>query len=229
MRALVTGSGVRLGRATALALARAGYDLYLHTHQTPVDTLVHEIRTLGRSATVITADLTADLTPFSAVQELDLLVNNAGIFDVTPFTAIKREQHRHIQAINAEAPFFLTQALLPALWRSRAPSIVNITDVLVERTEPGLSSYAMSKAALISLTKTLAVELAPKIRVNAISPGTALFPTSHTPEQRAQALVRVPLRREGGAEDIAHAVLFLAQSPYVTGCILPVDGGRTAW
>src|SRR5690606_29568455 len=137
--------------------------------------------------------------------------------------------YRSMQAINLEAPFFLTQALLPLLERGRSPLVLHIGDIGGERAEPGYAHYAVSKAGLVMLTRALAVELAPRIRVNAVSPGTVAFPEAMDEEARREILARIPMGREGDCEDVARAAVFLAlEAPYVTGQILAVDGGRSA-
>lgn len=236
--ALVTGSGIRLGRAIALELARSGHDLALHAHRSrgPVEALAREIESLGRRVTIHLADLGTDDGPEGLASEvatahptLDVLVNNAGLFEAVPFEQLDRARWRRMQAVNLEAPAFLTRALLPALRRSDAPCVVNITDIGGERPYPGYTHYSVSKAGLLMLTRALAVELAPAIRVNAVSPGTAVFPEDFDDAMRAALLERIPLKREGSAEDIAKAVRFLVQdAPYVTGQVVNVDGGRSS-
>jgi pteridine reductase len=236
--ALITGAGVRLGRATALALAEAGYDLFLHAHRSLAGLVGvrAEAEARGRTVHVVQADLS---TPegvdrvAAAVRAvapvLDALVHNAGIFERVAYEAITREQYRAMQAINLEAPFFLTQALLPLLRAAPGPSIVHLTDIGAERAVSGYAHYGVSKAGLGMLTRQLAVELAPHIRVNGVSPGTVAFPDDFTPAQRAAVLARVPAGREGTPEDVARAVVFLVRdAPYVTGQVLALDGGRSA-
>lgn len=235
--ALVTGAGVRVGRAIALTLARAGYDVALHAHRSieAAKAVADEVRAKGRGAWVFSADLIeaeavdrlAD-DVMDALLALDLLVHNAALFERVPFEAMTREQYRRMHALNLEAPFFLTQRLLPLLRRAEAPSVVHITDILGERAVPGFAHYGITKAGLLLLTRTLAAELAPKIRVNAVSPGTVAFPEDYDEKAKASILRRIPLGREGEPEDVARAVLFFAQSPYVTGQVLCVDGGRSA-
>lgn len=235
--ALVTGAGVRVGRAIALTLAGAGYDVALHAHRSieAAKAVADEVRSKGRGAWVFRADLTeaeavdrlADEV-MDALLALDLLVHNAALFERVPFEAVTREQYRRMHALNLEAPFFLTQRLLPLLRRAEAPSVVHITDINGERAVPGYAHYGITKAGLLLLTRTLAAELAPKIRVNAVSPGTVAFPEDYDEKAKASILRRIPLGREGEPKDVARAVLFFAQSPYVTGQVLCVDGGRSA-
>lgn len=234
--AFVTGAGVRVGRAIALGLAQAGYELILHANRSRklVEELADEIRALGREAFVVSADLSdpaeverlaAGVTSMHPV--VDVVVHNAAIFEARPFEEIGWEEYRQMQAINLEAPFFLTQGLLPSLQAAPSPSVIHVADIGAERPLPGYSHYSVSKAGLVMLTKALAVELAPKIRVNAVSPGTVVFPEDYGPDEREAILRRIPLRREGSADDVAKTVLFLVRdAPYVTGQVIDVDGGR---
>jgi pteridine reductase len=160
--------------------------------------------------------------------ELDVLVHNAGLFEKLAFEAIDADRYRRMQAVNVEAPFFLTQALLPAL-RAASGVVIHLTDIGGERPIPGYAHYSVSKAALIMLTRALAAELAPSVRVNAVSPGTVIFPEDFDEATRAAFLARIPLGREGDGADVAKAVLFLVRdAPYVTGQVLAVDGGRSS-
>jgi pteridine reductase len=236
--AVVTGAGIRIGKAIALALAEVGYDLALHVHRSTegADEVAAKARALGRSATVYRADLgsPSELDAFAATLRqahpaIDVLVNNAGIYERVAFEDITREQYHRMMGINLEAPFFLTQALLPALRATPQPLVVNITDIGAERAEPHYAHYSASKAGLLHLTRALAVELAPQVRVNAVSPGTIVFPESFDEATRKAHLARVPLGRIGTAEDIARVVVFLAhEAPYISGQVIAVDGARSA-
>lgn len=235
--ALVTGAGIRVGRAIAEGLAAAGYDLALHANRStaPVEALAEQLRKQGRQATVYQADLTQPDDVERLADEvtrrhpvLDVVVHNAALFERVPYAQVTREQFRRMQALNLEAPYFLTQRLLPALERAPDPLIVHLTDIMGERGTKGFSHYSLTKAALLHLTKALATELAPKIRVNAISPGTVAFPDDYDDEARARVLRKIPLGRVGTPDDIARAVRFFAESPFVTGQVIAVDGGRSA-
>jgi len=221
--ALVTGAGTRVGRAIALDLARHGWKVvaHFHAHRPP------------RSLLGIRADLS---TPAGAAgvarafrqrfDGLDLLVNSAALFERRPVEDTDAALWDAQMALNARAPLLLTRALLPRLRRSRG-SVVNVLDVggaLVPW--PGYAAYGASKAALRALTESLALELAPDVRVNAVAPGTVLWPESYTPSVRRRLARRIPLGRVGAPEDVARAVRFLADSPFVTGAVVPVDGGR---
>jgi len=221
--ALVTGAGTRVGRAVALDLARAGFRVvaHFHSHRPP------------RSLLGIRADLS---TPEGAAglarafrqrfARLDLLVNSAALFERRPVEDSDAALFDAQMGLNARAPLLLTRSLLSLLRRSRG-SVVNILDVggaLVPW--PGYAAYGASKAALRAITEALAVELAPEVRVNAIAPGTVLWPESYTKKVQRRLASRIPLRRVGAPDDVARAVRFLADSPFVTGAVIPVDGGR---
>lgn len=234
--AFVTGAGIRVGRAIALALARAGHDLILHANASrqSLEATAAEARALGVEVELQLADLSDPeaVDGLAAAirakhRALDVLVHNAGIFESVPFGAIGRERYRRMQAINLEAPFFLTEGLLPLLREAQAPLVVHVTDIAAERPYRGYAHYTVSKAGLLALTRALAVELAPHVRVNAVAPGTVAFPPDFDEKARAETLARVPLAREGSPEDIARAVLFLCEAPYVTGQVINVDGGRS--
>lgn len=236
--AFITGAGVRIGSAVARALARAGYDLALHANRSvkPLEALAEELQGLARKVSLYTADLSdpRGVEELGArVREdhptLDVLVHNAGLYERVAFESITREQYRTMLAVNLDAPFFLTQALLPSLRAAAQPLVVHLTDVGGERAESHFAHYSVSKAALIMLTRALAVELAPHIRVNAVSPGVVAFPESFDAAAREAVLQRVPMGREGSVEDIGRVVVFLArEAPYITGQVVAVDGGRSA-
>jgi pteridine reductase len=236
--AFITGAGIRIGSAVARALGQAGYDLALHARSSvkPLESLAEELRSLGRQVSLYAADLSnpheVDALAARVRAEhptLELLVHNAGMYERVPFESISREQYRTMLAVNLDAPFFLTQALLPSLRAAAQPLVVHITDIGGERAVSHYAHYSVSKAALVMLTRALAVELAPHVRVNAISPGTVAFPESFDAATREAVLQRIPMAREGSVEDVARVVLFLArEAPYVTGQVLAVDGGRSA-
>jgi pteridine reductase len=134
-----------------------------------------------------------------------------------------------MNAVNVDAPFFVTQGLLPALQAAANPCVVHVTDIAAERPIGGYAHYSVSKGGLVALTRALAAELAPHVRVNAVAPGTVVFPEDFDEATRARFLAKIPMKREGSAADVAKAVRFLVcDAPYVTGQILAVDGGRSA-
>lgn len=221
--ALVTGAGVRLGRAIALDLARHGWRVAGHylSHRPP------------RGLVPLRADLSAPggadalaRTFRGRFGRLDLLVNSAAGFEELPLARTDAAAFDRMMDLNARAPLLLSRALAPMLRRSGG-SIVQVADVgggLVAWR--GFAAYAASKAALVRITECLALELAPRVRVNAVAPGSVLWPESYGAARRRALARRIPLRRAGRPEDVAEAVRFLALAPYVTGAILPVDGGR---
>ena len=221
--ALVTGAGVRVGSAIARTLARDGWLVAGH------------YRTLAPRglAAAFQADLAEPDGPARLAaafrgrfERLDLLVNGAATFDAAALEETDAALFDAQMDLNARAPLLLVKALLPLLRRSGG-SVVNVADVgggLVPWRR--YAAYAASKAALVRLTECLALELAPAVRVNAVAPGTVLFPESYPAAQRRALAARIPLGREGAPEDVAAAVLYLARAPFVTGAVLPVDGGR---
>jgi pteridine reductase len=221
--ALVTGAGVRVGNAIARALARDGWTVAAHYH-------AHRPRGF---AAALPADLAAPDGPAALAaafrarfSRLDLLVCSAAAFEASPLAEIDAAAFDAQMALNARAPLLLAKALLVPLRRAGG-SIVNVADVgggLVPWR--GFTAYAASKAALVRLTECLALELAPRVRVNAVAPGTVLWPDSYPAARRRALTARIPLRRAGTPEDVAGAVAFLASAPYVTGAVIPIDGGR---
>jgi pteridine reductase len=236
--ALVTGGAIRLGRGISEALARRGCRVLVHHNASAgaAASLCEEIRARGGVADPVQADLASPDGPrrlFEQADELadglDLLVNNAAIFERIPFEAITAEQLERMWRINAAAPFLCAQLAAERMRARGAGSIVNVCDIAAERPFPVHAHYCMSKAALLSLTRSLAVELAPAIRVNAVSPGAILFPESYEPEKRDSVLRRIPMGRAGSVAELAETVSFLLLGPeFVTGQVLAVDGGRSA-
>lgn len=235
--ALVTGGGIRVGRAIVLALARAGFDVVIHAHRS-LDAAQHtraEVEALGRRAWVEQADLSTPEGPVWLAERvrtthgrLDLLVNSAAAYEHAAFEDVTRAHFDRMLAVNVSAPFFLTQGLLPALRAAGSAAVVNITDMAVSHAYTPthfFAHYLASKGALEQLTRAWALELGPAIRVNAVGPGPVAMATDTTEAQGRDILKRVPLKREGRPDDVAEAVVFLARAPYVTGQTLRVDGG----
>jgi len=235
--ALVTGSARRVGREIALALARAGCHIAIHYHTSKAEaaTAVDEIRSLGRRAVPISADLNDPKNIDPLITRVsddlggpDILINNAAIFAPTDWgrsPAIEWERHFRL---NALAPFLLAQACWPIFQRQGAGAVVNLSDIYGARPLASHAAYSASKAALDSITQSLARLMAPIARVNAVAPGTALFPDSYDGEIRRRITAKVPLGREGTPGDVADAVLFLLRdADYLTGQTLIVDGGRS--
>ena len=236
--ALVTGAARRIGAAIARRLHADGYDLSLHyrNSHSEMAALVAELNA-ARAGSVIA--LQADLAEFDRLPELvanavghfgrlDALVNNASAFHPTPIGGTTPAQWDDLFASNARAPFFLAQAAAPHLQAARG-GIVNLVDIHAEQPLRGHAVYCMAKAALRMLTKSLAIDLAPAVRVNAIAPGAILWPEHGKDEASRDALIAsTPLGRTGTPEEIAATVAWLLgdASAYVTGQTLRVDGGR---
>jgi pteridine reductase len=236
---LVTGAGRRVGAAIARALHAAGARValhYLRSERGARELAAEMNRTRADSALALRADL-CDVTALpelvaqalQAFGRLDGLVNNASSFYPTPLGRIDADDWDDLAGSNFRAPLFLAQAAAPAL-TAAAGAIVNITDIHGERPLAGYPLYSAAKGALLTLTRALAIELAPAVRVNAVSPGPILWPDDDQfdAEARRQIVEHTLLRRVGSAADIAEAVLFLLAAPFVTGQVLNVDGGRTA-
>ncbi len=232
--ALVTGSAKRLGRAIALHLAQQGADVVVHFHQSESEAreVSAEIAKLGRRAICVQADLARKTAIDNLVAEvgkqfgrLDILVNNASNFLHTEFSATTEATWDAALDVNLKAPFFCAQAAAPLLKKNRG-NIVNLSDVGGLLAWTGYIPHCISKAGIIMLTRALAKELAPEVRVNAIAPGTISMP-GDSPDLSADYIKRAPLHRTGTTEDIAAAVSFLVNSPFITGQVLVLDGGRT--
>jgi pteridine reductase len=235
---LVTGGAVRLGRAICVALADAGCHVLVHHHSShdAAQSLEAEIRARGGSVDTLRADLTKPEsiehlfvridTMFGG---LDGLVNNAAAFERVAFEAVTFDSLERMWRLNAMAPFLCAQHAVALMRNHGGGSIVNITDIAAERPFVAHSHYCMSKAALLSLTRSLAIELAPEIRVNAVAPGSIIFPDSYDELKREMVLRRVPMGRTGTLQELAEAVRFLLLGPeFITGQVLAVDGGRSA-
>ena len=235
--ALITGSARRIGAAIARALHAAGYDLALHYRHSRAElgVLVGEFEHARPNSTLA---LQADLSEFDRLPELvahtigrfgrlDALVNNASGFGASPIGSVTPAQWDQLFATNARAPLFLAQAAAPHLAAS-AGAIVNLTDIYGERPLRAHTVYCMAKAALLMATRSLALELAPQVRVNAVSPGAILWPQDATDTAAQEAmLARTPLGRTGTPEEVAEAVRWLLQdASYCTGQVLHLDGGR---
>jgi len=234
--ALVTGAARRIGAVIARRLHAAGYDVALHARRSRAElaALIEELeRTRASSTLALEADLgdagvLPDLVNASVARfgRLDALVNNAAAFYPTPVGTATTAQWDELLGTNARAPFFLAQAAAPHLAATNG-AIVNIVDIYAEQPLAGHAIYSMSKAALAAMTKALARDLAPDVRVNGVAPGAILWPDAGKNEAAQQALIeRTPLKRTGSPDDIAGAVLWLLDASFVTGEIVRVDGGR---
>jgi pteridine reductase len=238
--ALVTGGARRVGAAIARRLHAAGASLVLHYRDSAADAdkLAGELNAQrAKSATTVKAELLAPIAPRALVAaalesfgRLDLLVNNASSFFPVAIGAIEPSHWEELMGSNLKAPLFIAQAAAPHLAEARG-AIVNIVDIHAERPLKGYPLYSVAKAGLAALTRSLALELAPDVRVNAVAPGAIAWPEDgqFESEERQRILKTTPLGRIGTPEDIAQAVHFLACAPYVTGQIVAVDGGRSIY
>ena len=234
---LLTGGARRIGAAIARTLHQAGMNLALHYRVSTeaAEALQDELnRRRAESVLLLQADL-RDTARLPALVEhtvarwgrLDALVNNASSFYATPLGRTTEAEWDDLLASNLKAPFFLSQAAAPHL-RAVGGSIVNLVDIYAQRPLQNHPVYCTAKAGLAMLTRSLAWELGPAVRVNGIAPGAILWPEQGVSETaKAQLLSRIPLRRRGEPEDIARTVLFLLQDAgYISGQIIAVDGGH---
>jgi pteridine reductase len=236
---LVTGGARRIGAAISRTLHAAGCNVVVHCNRSLAEAgqLAAELNA-GRadSVAVVQGDLRDALDLAALVERaarsfgrLDGLVNNASTFAPTSLDGITEAQWEDLVGTNLRAPLFLAQAAAPHLARTRG-AIVNIVDIHALRPLKGYIVYSVAKAGLAGLTRSLALELAPEVRVNGVSPGAILWPEGgdqYSSEERARIVRQTPLKREGTPSDIAGAVKYLLlDAPYVTGQVLSVDGGR---
>ena len=232
--ALITGSAKRLGRSLAEQLLKQGMNISAHYYQSKdeVSELVAWSKTLGLGKVF---PVQADLTDFQQVEQLahqvyarmgpiDLLINSASDFYPTPLKTTKLSEWDALLSLNLKAPFFLTQELSHHM--PKGGHVIFVSDVHGSRPIQRYAPYCASKAGLIAITKSLAKELAPQIRVNSISPGTILPSEKSTLEQIHRASERSLLKRVGTPEDLWNGVLFLCNNGYITGFDLIIDGGR---
>jgi pteridine reductase len=231
--AVVTGAAKRVGLAIAERLIGGGRRVII-TYRSSQAEAEKLVAAHAPHLIAIQADLT-DPTPAIAriveavesLGRLDLLVNNASIYEPSALSQINAEQLRRLMTIHVEAPLLLIQALAPILRKSKG-AVVNMVDLLAEKPWPQYLGYSASKAALWSLTRGLARELAPEVSVNGIAPGVVDWPDDYPQAQREKYLKRVPLARAGTPEDVAALVEFLAtDGRYITGQIIRLDGGRS--
>lgn len=232
--ALVTGGAIRVGRSIALRLAAAGHDVAI-TYRSSADEAertVAELKAKGARAAAfqidfndVAATMRLPAQVAEAMDRLDVLVNNASVFYRTPVGGVVEEEWDGLFALNVKAPFFLSQAAVPYL-KYEDPNIVNLIDVSAQRPFPGYVPYCASKAALQAVTLGLAKSLAPRVRVNGVAPGPVMPPEDYDEAKRKKAADATLLKRWGSAEDVAEAVAFLVENRYLTGVVLPVDGGR---
>ena len=234
--ALVTGSGVRVGKRIALALAGTGMHVAVHYHSSagPADETVAEIRALGVEAEPFQADL-SKLSEVHGLFEaigsrwgrLDVLVNSAAIFPRTPWDEIDEATWDYTLDVNLKAPFFTAWHAVALMRRGGGGEIVNIADWAGLRPYKNYLPYVISKGGIITMTKALALELAPEIAVNAIAPGPVMLPEDFSDAAAERVRKATLLEHLGSPDDVAQSVVYLvAMTDFVTGHVLVVDGGR---
>ncbi|MBU3070590.1 pteridine reductase [Aestuariicella sp. G3-2] len=237
--ALITGGARRIGAEIIRQLHQQNYRVLIHYRhsQDEAQQLADSLNQLrANSVALVQADLGRDeevealaRTAPEVFGRVDVLVNNASSFYPTPVGTATPKQWDELMSSNAKAPFFLSQALAPEL-KQRTGCIINIADIHASKPLKEYTLYCMAKAANVMLTQSLARELAPHVRVNSVAPGAILWPEDKSEldaSGKQSILERIPLGRNGAPRNIAQAVLYLLQNDYVTGQVLPVDGGRS--
>jgi NAD(P)-dependent dehydrogenase (short-subunit alcohol dehydrogenase family) len=233
--ALVTGGAKRIGRALSLALAQGGYAVAIHHHRSreEAQALAADIVRSGGKGVALHADLAdeaavGELLPraIEALGPIGCLVNNASIFENDTVTSATRDSWERHLAINLRAPFVLMQSFARHLPEDAGGVIVNLLDERVWNLTPNFVSYTVSKTGLWTLTQTMALALAPRIRVNGIGPGPTLPSPRQSPQQFLDRLRKMPLRRGTGPDEIAAALRFILAAPAMTGQMIALDGGE---
>lgn len=233
--ALVTGGAHRVGKAITLELARAGADVIILFNRAAADAAqtAQEASAFGVNATTVHCDI-ADLT---AVQQmavelrashgrLNMLVNSADLFAQHPFPTRSYETWRQVLDVALNGSFYVSNELAPLLLRQPQAAIVNIVDISVWHPWPNFTAHAVAKSGLLALTRQMALELAPTVRVNAVAPGPVMPPPNLSDERARSHSDRTLLKRWGAPEDVAKAVRFLLESNFTTGEVVRVDGGE---
>ena len=233
--ALVTGGAVRAGRAITVALADAGYDMVVNYHSSEEAARSLEVELTGQGREVLLAP--GDVSDASAVERigqrvrdrfgrLDVLVNSAATFISTPLLEIGSDEWDSVMGVNLKGPHLMVREFAPLLLESGG-SIVNVADHMGLKPWVRYAHHSIAKAGLVHLTRIQAVALAPKVRVNAVAPGLVLAPESMSEAAVEREVQSTLLRRPGTPEDLTRTVLFLVESPFITGQTLVVDGGGT--
>ena len=234
----LTGGAKRIGKTTCKHFHDEGFNIIFHynTSDKEANEIKESLNSIRKDSCFV---IQADFNDKSSIErlaegvaeitdELAVLINNASSFYPTPIEQASQNEWDDLMATNATTPLFLTQALLPFLRKAKG-CVINISDTLAPSGIKNFSLYSGAKSALEGITKSLAKELAPDIRVNAISPGAILWPEDEdlTEEQQKERLSKVPLGRIGSPEDISSVAVFLTDAKYITGQVIKVDGGRS--
>lgn len=233
--ALVTGGGHRVGRAITLALARAGANVVINYHRSAeaAEATAADVRALGVEALPVKADVgvwpevqamvAAAKEQFGGV---DILVNSASLWRETPFPTGDITAWQQVTNIEINGAFYCANAVAPLMQARGEGAIVHIVDLSAWEPWPNFMAHSVGKAASLALSRQLALELAPAVRVNAVAPGPVLPPPDYDDEQIARTADKTLLNRWGSVEDVAEAVLFFVRASYITGEVLAVDGGE---
>lgn len=232
--ALITGGAVRVGRAITLGLAEAGYDVVINYHTSELDARAVSTKAeeMGRRALAVGGDVSVaeDVQRISqrlreVFGRLDLLVNNASLFQSASLLAIEEQEWDRVMAVNLKGPFLMVKATADLLVEAKG-QVVNLVDLSAFQPWVGHPHHAVSKAGLLHLTRIMARALAPAVRVNAVAPGAVLLPESYDEDARRLSAERSALGTLGSPEDVVRTILFLERSPFITGEVIVVDGGR---
>ncbi|NOX59209.1 MAG: SDR family oxidoreductase [Planctomycetes bacterium] len=234
---LITGGATRVGAAIACELADAGFDIVIHynrSEEAACETAA-KIEAKDRKAWRVRANLLDSDAPTRIIEyvkseagRLDVLINNASIFEPDPAGSFSPDHWHRMFQINAVAPGALIEAAEGLLMGAPRGGVINLCDISADRPWPHYSAYCASKAALVNLTRSYALRFAPRVLVNGVAPGIAIFPDDFDEEMRRKLVAKVPMQREGSAEEVAATVRFLAKhAGYMTGQIIRVDGGRS--
>ena len=230
-RVFITGAARRLGRALAVYLARKGFDVIAHYHRSEKEARALQAET---SCSLFKADFTSirveDLR--SRLQKeigfVDILINNASSFHRGSWEELGEEAWDRELSVNLKIPFFLTQYFGKQMKERGAGKIISIADIAAKRPYLRYLPYSLAKAGVVSFTKAMARALAPQVQVNAVAPGTILFPDDFTEEEKRQLTAEIPARRTGTVEELLYTVDFLlSDADYITGQTIVLDGGRS--
>lgn len=235
--ALITGGGKRMGRQIAIALARKGFDLAVNYHKSSsgAHQTVKLIRAIGSRAIALKADITDRSQVRMLIENvmkhfktIDVLINNSGVFITASLAKTTDRLWQQALDVNLKGPFLTSQIVSRTMLKQKRGRIINIASLGGIKAWSNHLAYSVSKAGLIMLTRCLAKDLAPHIMVNAVAPGTIIFPDEENPRQRHVARTSIPLRRYGNPSDISDLVIYLATTAnYITGQTISVDGGRS--
>lgn len=233
---IITGAATRVGREVALTLAGRGANIAFtyYAADEPWQQTQSEIEALGvkclveqlevRDSTQVKAFVQKTFTYFG---QINILINNASIWLKSPFLQITEADWELAMDVNLKGPFLCSQAVAPVMLKQNSGVIINITDLSAFQVWSGYAHHAASKAGLVALTKSLAVELAPAVRVNAIAPGTVMLPPNAPPEKVQWAVENSLLKRVGSPQDVAQLAVFLIENDFNTGAVYFTDGGRS--